>query len=92
MPKDVFHLIVYASKMENNLYDETYFDQILLKKKSFLAGCDEVGRGPLAGPVVAASALVFINPSVANKRVLRAEFRTLVIYLRSLGVTKYRAN
>jgi len=38
------------------MFDLEYFQQ-LNKKKSYLAGIDEVGRGPLAGPVVACTVL-----------------------------------
>jgi ribonuclease HII len=36
------------------MFDLTYFKKFKEKEHFFLAGCDEVGRGPLAGPVVAA--------------------------------------
>lgn len=39
------------------------FEEELLKKgHEYIAGCDEVGRGPLAGPVVAAA--VILNPMI----------------------------
>ncbi len=40
--------------------EQTVMDLEYLKKLSsgFLAGCDEVGRGPIAGPVVAATASI----------------------------------
>ena len=52
-----------------------------------MAGCDEVGRGPLAGPVVAASATVIIDKSFKNLSGIQDEFETFQIYLRNLGVT-----
>lgn len=36
------------------MFDLTYFKKFKAKEHFFMAGCDEVGRGPLAGPVVAA--------------------------------------
>ena len=39
--------------MKNNL-DQTYYQQ----GYSFIAGCDEAGRGPIAGPVVAAAVIL----------------------------------
>ena len=39
--------------MKNNL-DKTYYQQ----GYSFIAGCDEAGRGPIAGPVVAAAVIL----------------------------------
>jgi ribonuclease HII len=43
-----------------NLYN--YENDLLDKGHLYIAGCDEVGRGPLAGPVVAAA--VILNPDV----------------------------
>jgi ribonuclease HII len=43
-----------------NLY--SYETELLNQNYKYIAGCDEVGRGPLAGPVVCAS--VILNPSV----------------------------
>lgn len=44
------------------MFDLKYFQAIAKKEKSFfLAGCDEVGRGPLAGPVVAACASIEVK-------------------------------
>lgn len=39
-----------------------YENDLLEKGHSYIAGCDEVGRGPLAGPVVAAA--VILNPDI----------------------------
>jgi ribonuclease HII len=39
--------------MKNNL-DKTYYQQ----GYSFIAGCDEAGRGPIAGPLVAAAVIL----------------------------------
>lgn len=41
-------------------YDREIIDIALNWKADFIAGCDEVGRGPLAGPVVAAT--LFLIP------------------------------
>lgn len=40
----------------------SYEDKLLKKGHLYIAGCDEVGRGPLAGPVVAAA--VILDPNV----------------------------
>lgn len=40
----------------------SYENSLLKEGHSYIAGCDEVGRGPLAGPVVAAA--VILNPNV----------------------------
>lgn len=53
--------------------------EVLNPNYSFLAGCDEVGRGPLAGPVVAAT--TYLNYS------RQAETEELFEKLRDLGVT-----
>lgn len=40
----------------------SYENELLKNGHIYIAGCDEVGRGPLAGPVVAAA--VILNPEV----------------------------
>lgn len=40
----------------------SYESELLEKGHIYIAGCDEVGRGPLAGPVVAAA--VILDPSI----------------------------
>jgi len=40
----------------------SYENELLKNGHLYIAGCDEVGRGPLAGPVVAAA--VILNPNV----------------------------
>lgn len=40
----------------------SYEHDLLKRKFKYIAGCDEVGRGPLAGPVVCAS--VILDPSI----------------------------
>lgn len=63
------------------------FDLKLFKKKAsehssfFLAGCDEVGRGPLAGPVVAACT------SIEIKKFDEIELKSLLKAWTKLGVT-----
>lgn len=42
-------------------FDLEYFRKVAATNNFFIAGCDEVGRGPLAGPVVAASASLHIK-------------------------------
>jgi len=47
--------------VENTEKDMYYYEEDLWQKGyQFIAGCDEVGRGPMAGPVVTAS--VVLNP------------------------------
>lgn len=70
----------------NQFLDEDYFQQVLKMKGSYLAGCDEVGRGPLAGPVVAASAVLFLKDSRPNNKILKKEFKATVNFLKELGV------
>jgi ribonuclease HII len=42
-------------KLEEKLFDMMSYERKLIREgKNFIAGVDEVGRGPLAGPVVAA--------------------------------------
>ena len=36
---------------------KTFDNKFITRKVKFIAGCDEAGRGPLAGPVVAAAAM-----------------------------------
>lgn len=65
------------------MFDFKYFD---LKAKAhgsnfFVAGCDEVGRGPLAGPVVAACA------SIAIKNYDQKEIKSLLRKWSKLGIT-----
>ncbi|OFZ39548.1 MAG: hypothetical protein A2504_16660 [Bdellovibrionales bacterium RIFOXYD12_FULL_39_22] len=50
--------------------------------KFFLAGADEVGRGPLAGQVVGASALLFLEQESAEE-----DLSLVVKGLRQIGVT-----
>lgn len=48
----------------DKMFVQSVIDQSIYTKWidfDFMAGCDEVGRGPLAGPVVAATACVKIN-------------------------------
>ena len=45
--------------MKNNNYDNYQYENDLYQKgKEYIAGVDEVGRGPLAGPVVAAAVIM----------------------------------
>ena len=47
-----------VAKMPKNFYENAYW-----KRKKLVCGVDEAGRGPLAGPVVAAAAMVPIGTS-----------------------------
>lgn len=51
--------------------------EYLQKNDAFLAACDEVGRGPLAGPVV--SCCVYLNGPLKN-------LENFLIFIRELGV------
>jgi len=48
-------------------------DKSLWAKYNFIAGCDEAGRGPLAGPVVAAAVILprnFFHPAINDSKKL----------------------
>ena len=56
-----------------NLEQEYYSDSVLL-----IAGCDEAGRGPLAGPVCAAAVVFpkgYSNPDIDDSKKLTAKKR-----------------
>lgn len=63
------------------MFDLKYFEKYSSKKNIFIAGCDEVGRGPLAGPVVAACA------SLHQKNYNKEEFTEILNVLNLLGVS-----
>ncbi len=53
-------------------------DKNLWTKFSLVAGCDEAGRGPLAGPVVAAAVILprhFFHPDIDDSKKLSAKQR-----------------
>jgi len=53
-------------------------DKSLWVKYSLIAGCDEAGRGPLAGPVVAAAVILprhFFHPDIDDSKKLTAAQR-----------------
>jgi ribonuclease HII len=62
------------------MFDLDYFFKFLNKKNFFVAGCDEVGRGPLAGPVVAACVCFSV------KKFSKAEIVKLLTELSLLGI------
>ena len=65
------------------MFDLNYFNTAarLHSDNFFIAGCDEVGRGPLAGPVVAACA------SIKIKNYDQKEIKTLLRNWSKLGIT-----
>jgi ribonuclease HII len=63
------------------MFDQEYFKANEFKNKIFIAGCDEVGRGPLAGPVVAACV------SLHQKNFDLQEFLEILEILNLLGVS-----
>ena len=72
------------------------FDNSFLTKKiKFIAGADEVGRGPLAGPVVAASVIfspdVYIDGVNDSKQLTEDESEELVpeIIKKSLNMFRF---
>jgi ribonuclease HII len=63
------------------MFDLNYFQKYKAQKNIFIAGCDEVGRGPLAGPVVAACA------SIHQKNYNLEEITVILELLTLLGVS-----
>ena len=57
---------------------KTQLDRNLWKKHSILAGVDEAGRGPLAGPVVASAVILptnYFHPEINDSKKLSAKKR-----------------
>lgn len=63
------------------MFDLNYFKKYSNQKNIFIAGCDEVGRGPLAGPVVAACV------QLHQKDFDQKEFIQILDWLNLLGVS-----
>lgn len=51
---------------ENYLFMQTFENKCRDKGKQYIAGIDEVGRGPLAGPVVSAAVILPENPGLVG--------------------------
>jgi ribonuclease HII len=62
------------------MFDQIYFQKINNSRSVFYAGADEVGRGPLAGPVVAC--VVAVEQKEKNEE----EFFQLLMTLQDIGV------
>lgn len=54
--------------MDGYDFDVSVVTRLSLSSASFLAGVDEVGRGPLAGPVVAAAVILPPHPRIIGLR------------------------
>ncbi len=57
---------------------KSFPEKRLWKRYSFIAGVDEAGRGPLAGPVVASAVILprdFYNPEIDDSKVLSPQKR-----------------
>ena len=61
--------------------EKTYFEE---KNYSFISGCDEVGRGPLAGPVVGATVTYF--PHLLEEGMRSKSARKILAPFLDLGV------
>ena len=58
--------------------DDFYINGYNGKKISFIAGCDEAGRGPLCGPVVAGAVILpasYFNENINDSKKLSAKKR-----------------
>ncbi len=63
------------------MFDLDHFKYNLKSKGFFYAGCDEVGRGPLAGPVIASCAsLHFLKPN-------EKEFKEILTNFKRMGIS-----
>ena len=67
------------------MFDLKIFDELCTKhEKFFLAACDEVGRGPLAGPVVGASLVLEI---LSDKKLAKNELKKILHNWKKFGIT-----
>ena len=60
--------------------DLTYYQQGF----KVIAGCDEAGRGPIAGPVVAAAVILpkdFVDPRIDDSKQLTAKIRHELFFM-----------
>ena len=63
--------------------DDFYINGYNGKKISFIAGCDEAGRGPLCGPVVAGAVILpasYFNENINDSKKLSAKKREKLYY------------
>ncbi|MEO0215567.1 MAG: ribonuclease HII [candidate division WOR-3 bacterium] len=66
----------FKQRRRKNL--KALLDNQFWERFEFIAGCDEAGRGPLAGPVVAAAVILpknFYHPEIDDSKKLKSEKR-----------------
>lgn len=64
-----------------NFEDNFYIDGYNGHKVEFIAGCDEAGRGPLCGPVVASAVILpqnYLNEKINDSKKLNAKQREVL--------------
>ncbi len=76
--KNPFQKIIGADERKRIRKMLQYESNLWNKGKKYVAGLDEAGRGPLAGPVVAAAVVFYKNPQISminDSKKLTAEVR-----------------